>query len=95
MGDLCTVQGIAKDIAEILLIRTKNVRWSGLHDHLDAILDVWMSYEHHKAWEQVQSEKRLREEEAATNVNLLADDMADLRRKLMELSDMEGEQRRG
>lgn len=89
------VQEVAKDIAEIMQVKLDGIRWSRMHDHMNTLLEIWMHYEHYEVWKQVQSEKQFREQEEATNVNLMAEDMADLRKQLMELSDMEEEEERG
>ena len=89
MGDLCATQAVAKDMAEILGMRADGRHWAGMHDHLDALLDVWMSYEHHRAWEEVHRQREMREYEEATYVDLTADDMGGMRDKLMKLFAME------
>ena len=91
MGDLCKVQETAKDIAQILESRFNDRKWKHMHEHLDSMVDLWMNFEHHSAWEQIEQQKVIREEEDATNVNLMADDMAEMRKMLMELSNMEDE----
>ena len=80
---------MAKDIAKVNKRKVEEHRWKMLFEQLSGMMDVWMKFEHRDVWEQAEQIKTLRAEEDETNINIMAEDMAEMRKLLMDLSDMD------
>lgn len=88
-GDLCNVQIICKDIADVIELKFENYQREKLQRQLDHLFEAWLSYEHWEAFKQNQLAKEMKENEQRDSAELSASSMGELLNKLRQNADVE------